>query len=61
MIEGNYYYFDKTELISKIMEETEEVKLFTRSWRFGKTLNMSMIKFFLMLRIKIKIGNYLKI
>ena len=61
VIEGNYYYFDKTELISKIMEETEEVKLFTRSWRFGKTLNMSMIKFFLMLRIKIKIGNYLKI
>lgn len=46
VIEGNYYYFDKTELISKIMEETEEVKLFTRSRRFGKTLNMSMIKYF---------------
>ena len=61
VIEGDYYYFDKTELISKIMEEAGEVKLFTRPRRFGKTLNMSMIKFFLMLRIKIKIGNYLKI
>ena len=46
VIEGDYYYFDKTELISKIMEEAGEVKLFTRPRRFGKTLNMSMIKYF---------------
>ena len=46
VIEGNYYYFDKTEMISNIMEEAGEVKLFTRPRRFGKTLNISMIKYF---------------
>lgn len=45
VIEGNYY-FDKTELISKIIEKAGEVKLFTRPRCFGKTLNMSMIKYF---------------
>jgi len=46
IIDGNYYYFDKTELIKSIIEEPGEVKLFTRPRRFGKTLNMSMIKYF---------------
>lgn len=46
VIDGNYYYFDKTELIKSIIGEPGEVKLFTRPRRFGKTLNMSMIKYF---------------
>lgn len=46
IIDGNYYYFDKTELIKSIIGEPGEVKLFTRPRRFGKTLNMSMIKYF---------------
>ena len=46
IIDGNYYYFDKTELIKSIIEEPGEVKLFTRPRRFGKTLNMSMIRYF---------------
>ena len=29
VIEGNYYYFNKTELISSVVEEAEEVQLFT--------------------------------
>ena len=52
VIEGNYYYFDKTELIGSIMEEAGDVKLFTRPRRFGKTLNMSMIKYFFNIRDK---------
>ena len=46
IIDGNYYYFDKTELIKSIIGEPGEVKLFTRPRRFGKTLNMSIIKYF---------------
>jgi len=46
IIDGNYYYFDKTELIKSIIGEPGEVKMFTRPRRFGKTLNMSMIKYF---------------
>ena len=46
IIDENYYYFDKTELIKSIIGEPGEVKLFTRPRRFGKTLNMSMIKYF---------------
>ena len=47
MIEKNYYYFDKSELIENILEDGSIVKLFTRPRRFGKTLNMSMLKYFL--------------
>ena len=46
IIDENYYYFDKTELIKDVIEESGIVKLFTRPRRFGKTLNMSMIKYF---------------
>ena len=46
MIEKNYYYFDKSELIENILEDGSIVKLFTRPRRFGKTLNMSMLKYF---------------
>ena len=46
IIEDNYYYVDKTKLISSILEDGAGVKLFTRPRRFGKTLNVSMIKYF---------------
>ena len=41
-----YYYVDKTLLIEQVLEEGSKVKLFTRPRRFGKTLNMSMLKAF---------------
>ena len=46
IIENNYYYFDKTKFIENILEDGSKVKLFTRPRRFGKTLNMSMLKYF---------------
>ena len=46
IIEGNYYYFDKTSFVDEIIKDGAEVKLFTRPRRFGKTLNMSMLKYF---------------
>ena len=42
----NYYYFDKTELLENLFVEKAKIKLFTRPRRFGKTLNMSMLKYF---------------
>ena len=44
--ENSAYYVDKTKLISEILDDGAEVKLFTRPRRFGKTLNMSMLKYF---------------
>ena len=46
IIEENYYYVDKTGLISNILKDGANVNLFTRPRRFGKTLNMSMIRYF---------------
>ena len=46
VIENNYYYFDKTKFIENILEDGSKVKLFTRPRRFGKTLNISMLKYF---------------
>ena len=46
VIENNYYYFDKTKFIKNILEDGSKVKLFTRPRRFGKTLNISMLKYF---------------
>ena len=46
IIKGDFYYFDKTKLIEEIINDGSEVKLFTRPRRFGKTLNMSMLKYF---------------
>lgn len=43
----NYYYIDKTGLIRTLLEKFGKVNLFTRPRRFGKTLNMSMLKYFL--------------
>ena len=42
----NFYYVDKTKLIEHLLERWGEVNLFTRPRRFGKTLNMSMLKYF---------------
>ena len=42
----NLYYVDKTNLITDILLNWGEVKLFTRPRRFGKTLTMSMLKYF---------------
>ena len=44
--ENNFYYIDKTGLIEQLMNKWGEVNLFTRPRRFGKTLNMSMLKSF---------------
>lgn len=41
-----YYYADKTGLIKTLLENPGKVNLFTRPRRFGKTLNMSMLKYF---------------
>lgn len=40
------YYVDKTKFIEDILNDGSEVKLFCRPRRFGKTLNMSMLKYF---------------
>lgn len=41
-----FYFFDKTKLIEQLLEQWGKVNLFTRPRRFGKTLNMSMLKYF---------------
>mgnify|MGYP002741492570 FL=1 len=46
IIEGDFYYFDKTKFIEEVIKDGSQVKLFTRPRRFGKTLNMSMLKYF---------------
>lgn len=44
--EENFYYIDKTKLIEQILVDWGKVNLFTRPRRFGKTLNMSMLRCF---------------
>ena len=44
--EDNYYYIDKTDIINNIVKDGASVNLFIRPRRFGKTLNMSMLKYF---------------
>ncbi len=44
--ESDFYYVDKTKLIEQLLQSWSEVTLFTRPRRFGKTLNMSMLKSF---------------
>ena len=46
LIQEGYYYIDKTLLIDEMLMNKSKVTLFTRPRRFGKTLNMSMIKYF---------------
>lgn len=42
----NFYYIDKTMFIAELLQNWGKVNLFTRPRRFGKSLNMSMLKFF---------------
>ena len=44
--QSDFYYIDKTRLIEQLLQNWGEVNLFTRPRRFGKTLNMSMLKNF---------------
>lgn len=46
IIKENYFYIDKTDLIREWWESGDDVTLITRPRRFGKTLNMSMLKCF---------------
>ena len=41
-----FYYIDKTKLIEQLLDNWGKVNLFTRPRRFGKTLNMSMLRCF---------------
>ena len=46
IISNDFYYVDKTKSIEDILNDGSKVKLFTRPRRFGKTLNMSTLKYF---------------
>lgn len=46
IIRGGYYYTDKTMFIKELLDLKGEVNLFTRPRRFGKTLNLSMLRYF---------------
>ena len=52
IIEEDYYYADKTEMIESLLDDGAGVTLFTRPRRFGKTLNMSMLNYFFNLKNK---------
>lgn len=43
---SGFYYVDKTKLIEQLLQNWGKVNLFTRPRRFGKTLNMSMLRAF---------------
>ena len=43
---GQFYYVDKTKLIEQLLDQWGKVNLFIRPRRFGKTLNMSMLRAF---------------
>ena len=47
IIDEDCYYFDKTNYIEELLKDKTEIKLFTRPRRFGKTLNMTTLKYFL--------------
>lgn len=46
IIDNDFYFVDKSELIKDFLDNLSIVTLFTRPRRFGKTLNMSMVKYF---------------
>ena len=54
LIEENYYYIDKTDFISEIIYSSAKIILLPRPRRFGKTLNLSMLNYFLMLKRKLE-------
>ena len=61
IIKDNYYYVDKTGLIADLLISRAEVTLFTRPRRFGKSLNMSMLKTFFDLKTDKNLFEGLKI
>lgn len=61
MIKNQYYYVDKTGMISELLRSGGKVTLFTRPRRFGKSLNMSMLKNFFSLQGDKRIFNELQI
>jgi len=46
MVTGNYYYVDKTLFIKEVIASSDTILLIPRPRRFGKTLNISMLKYF---------------
>ena len=46
LITGKYYYVDKTWLIKELLDKKGEVNQFIRPRRFGKTLNLSMLRYY---------------
>ena len=46
MVKSGYYYVDKTMFIKELLDLKGKVNLFTRPRRFGKTLNLSMLRYF---------------
>ena len=46
IISNGYYYVDKTLLIKELLDKKGKVTLFTRPRRFGKTLNLSMLRYY---------------
>ena len=46
IIKEDCYYFDKTNWIEELLKDRTQIKFFTRPRRFGKTLNMSTLKYF---------------
>ena len=46
MVKEKYFYIDKTMFIKELLDMKGEVNLFTRPRRFGKTLNLSMLRYF---------------
>ena len=46
IISNNFYYIDKTLFIKELLDKKGKANLFTRPRRFGKTLNMSMLRYF---------------
>ena len=46
LIKNKYFFIDKTLFIKELLDMKGKVNLFTRPRRFGKTLNMSMLRYF---------------
>ena len=61
MIKNQYYYVDKTGMISELLRSGGKVTLFTRPRRFGKSLNMNMLQSFLEIGCDKSLFNGLKV
>lgn len=60
IIEKGYYYVDKTLFIKELLDNGSKVSLFTRPRRFGKTLALSMLRYFSNIQKRMKTGTYSK-